>query len=353
MSDIVEGTATQAQSSNDAKLVAAARELADDLFFPNALQTDAAGVVPRAQLDALVEAGFSGVSSDDRPGAAPVSMATMAQVLETLAGGCLTTAFVWAQHLGAARAASTSSGPVRARWSARLAGGDARGGVAFAHILRPGDPLTAATRGDGCWRFNGSAPWVTGWGYIDVMHAAARHGDDIVWALIEAVDSDSLRSIELDLAAVNSSQTVVVVYEDHVVTDDEVTRVEPFAKWKAGYAHGLRMNGSLPLGVASRCCALLGDAGSAYALQLVEARHQLDEADIEAMPAARANAAMLAVRSAAALVANSGGGAITMSHHAQRLAREAHFLLVQGQTPEIRRHLLDGLATPTGKELGT
>ena len=31
-----------------------------------------------------------------------------------------------------------------------------------------------------------------------------------------------------------------------------------------------------------------------------------------------------------------GGRAITLAHHAQRLAREALFLLVQGQTADIR-----------------
>ena len=40
--------------------------------------------------------------------------------------------------------------------------------------------------------------------------------------------------------------------------------------------------------------------------------------------------------SAAALMARGGGRAIRRDEHAQRLAREALFLLVQGQTPAIR-----------------
>jgi hypothetical protein len=45
----------------------------------------------------------------------------------------------------------------------------------------------------------------------------------------------------------------------------------------------------------------------------------------------------LARRVTDALVAASGGGAISLSHPAQRLSREATFFLIQAQTADLRR----------------
>ena len=107
-----------------------ARRLADEVLFPLALDADTAGVVPVAQLQALADAGFYGISTYcDAP--------LIAELIETIASGCLTTTFVWTQHLGATAAAWYSKGPVRDELSVALATGAKRGGVAFAHMLRP------------------------------------------------------------------------------------------------------------------------------------------------------------------------------------------------------------------------
>ena len=151
------------------ELVAQAQDIADDVLFPRALEADAAGTVPEYQLQCIADGGFYGISTYLRP------TATIAKVIEAFASGCLTTTFVYTQHLGAAAAAHTSDGPVRIELAADLAGGKKRGGVAFAHMLRPGTPMTTTEPVDGGWVMNGSAPWVTGWGHIDVVHAAARH----------------------------------------------------------------------------------------------------------------------------------------------------------------------------------
>ncbi len=56
--------------------------------------------------------------------------------------------------------------------------------------------------------------------------------------------------------------------------------------------------------------------------------------------AVRASALELALRSATALVAATGGAAMSLDAAPQRLAREAVFLLVQAQTPPLRQALL-------------
>lgn len=320
-------------------LVARAKQIADEVLFPNALAADQATGVPEKQLQFLADNGFYAMSTYCEP-------PTIFEVLEALASGCVTTSFVYAQHLGACASAFTSEGPVRAELADDLASGFKRGGVAFAHILRPGTPLTTAQRVAGGWEITGTAPWVTGWGHIDVVHAAARHGDDIVWSLIDAVDSETLTTMPVDFAVVDATQTRELTYQSHFVPDSRVTRVENYDEWRAKYKLGLRANGSLALGVASRCCRLLDEPE--LTTQLDGLRKKLDSIaaqDHAAMTSARSEASLFAVQVATALVAKTGGNAVMMSNHAQRLMREAMFTVVQGQNPEIRAAMLRQLTT--------
>lgn len=331
------------------QLESIAQQIADDTLFPAAIDVDVSGRVPVEQLDVLADAGFYGLTSTDDEFGLGATGATVWAVIEAIASGCLTTAFVWTQHLGPSAAVSrlSESTPV-AEWSQALASGHKRAGVAFAHMLRP-DPTLTTARPDGeGWILDGAAPWVTGWGHIDVVHAAARFEDQIVWGLIDAVESASMAAERLDLAAVNSSATVTLSYTGAKIPADRVTSVEPFADWRARYGLGLRTNGSLALGVARRCCALLGSAE--FDAELVAARARLDvaalePAEIDAVAQARAGASAFAMRAAAALVTATGGRSVTMHEHAQRLVREAMFLLVQGQTPAIKQYLIREFAT--------
>jgi alkylation response protein AidB-like acyl-CoA dehydrogenase len=148
----------------------------------------------------------------------------------------------------------------------------------------------------------------------------------------------------LRLVAVQASATVVLHFDDHFVPDSRVTGIEPRAGWAVRDAAGLAPNGSLALGVAGRCCALLGETGLDD--ELVAARRALDDATVESLPAVRAHAAELASRAASTLVVSAGSRSILMDHHAQRLAREAMFLLVFGTRPTIRAALLGRLGFP-------
>jgi len=337
---------TRADNNGDTDTVERARRLASEHLFPTALTVDRSGRVPVEQLAMIADAGFYGLTSTDPDHGLAADDATVCAVIEALASGCLTTAFVWTQHLGAAAAASAADEAVRDRWERPLATGECRAGVAFAHLLRTGPPLTVAEPTDDGWRFSGSAPWVTGWGHIDVVHAAARHGDDIVWALIDASPRPTLRAQQLQLAAVNASATVTLEYDGDPVAAGRVTRIESWADWKHRYSFGLRTNGSFALGVAHRCCDLLDRRDASATLDSIRA--ELDAADVESMPHARARASAFAVRAASAVVAATGGRSVTMVEHGQRLLREAMFLLVQGQTPAIRDHLMTDLLGPTG-----
>jgi alkylation response protein AidB-like acyl-CoA dehydrogenase len=325
--------------SNEALIEAAAR-LADDVLFPRAIATDNAGTVPTASLDVIAGAGFYGLFGPKRFGGLDADPSTAGLVIEALAGGCLTSAFIWAQHHVAVRLASAGSEETAQRWAKPLCTGVLRAGVAFAHLRREGlAPITARPDGEG-WRIDGTAAWMTGWGAIDVINVAAVCDDRIVWFLCDAVEGPSVRVDPVPLSAVNSSGTVTLHLTDHVVAPDRVLGVNPLGEWRSRDGANLRQNGSFPLGLALRCARLIGEAGASIELAVDGARAELDARaqaeDVEGLAAARAEATWLAVRASAALTVAGAGRSMITDAHAQRLGREAMFLLVQGQTAPIR-----------------
>ncbi len=234
--------------------------------------------------------------------------------------------------------AGSATPGLRDEWLAPLCRGERRAGIALAGN-RPGPPILRAKRtATGDVVLDGEAPWVSGWGRIDVLLVAARHDDTVVSALIDAAPSATLEVERLHLVGVNASGTVTLRFRDHLVPAERLVGEEPHAEVLGRDATGLRMNGSLALGVAARCCRLMGP--SALDDELIETRVALDQAGVDELPAARAHASDLAMRAAAALTVTQGSRSILLGQHAQRLAREALFLLVFGTRPPIRDALL-------------
>ena len=314
--------------------VGAARAFADEILFPTANEIDALPIVPRERLDLLAEHGWYGLSAPgsgiDLPGGWPI--------LEAFAGGCLTTTFVWMQHLGTPPACAY--GPEHLRpWVPRLATGERRSTVVFAGLLP--DPRLRARQDGTDWVLDGVAPWVSGWGLSDLVHTAARTPeDDVVWLLVDA-PSSGMRAQPLELLAVNPSATVTLFFDGVRVGVDRETSRFPWAEWPARDAMGLRTNGSLALGVAERCCRLIGSPRLDE--ELDRRRLALDTGTPETMPGARAAAAAFALQAASTLVAREGSTSLVVGNHAERLLREATLLLVFGSRPSIRRELLTRL----------
>jgi alkylation response protein AidB-like acyl-CoA dehydrogenase len=324
----------------------AAAALADGLLFPSAGQVDLTGELPAGHLDALAAAGLYGVQG-------PVDLGGIddfQSVVEILAGGCLTTTFVWIQHHGAVRAVAAGPEGLRRRWLRPLCTGGVRAAVAQAGV-RPGPPTLRASRVPGGYCFDGEAPWVTGWGHVRVIHTAARMADDtVVWALVDAVAGPGLTVEPLHLVAVDASRTVLVRFESLFVSDDRITATIPLADWPVRDAAGLRTNGSLSLGATDRCVRLLEplapDRATALRSELEACRGRLDLATPADLPPARAAASELALRSAATLAVAAGARGILAGEPAQRLLREAAFLLVFGSRPAIRTELLRLVGPP-------
>jgi alkylation response protein AidB-like acyl-CoA dehydrogenase len=312
-------------------------EIADTLLFPNALTTDSANLVPQAHLDLLAAEGFYGVACPLDAGGLGFDTNTVAAIVERLASGCLTTTFVYLQHHSVVRTVASSPN-LRDRWLADLCAGRVRSGIALGGI-RPGVQPLVASRVEGGWRLDGSVPWVTGWGRIDVIMAASLTTDGrIVRALVDASASETLLVEPQTLLAANASGTVTLRFGGHFVPDERVAVIEPYVAPPANDGGG-RTNGSLALGETRRCLALIGP--SPLDAELDARRRQLNEASDDEMAVARAAASEMAMRAAAALVVSTGSRALTPSSQAQRLAREALFLLVFGTRPAIKVSILN------------
>ncbi len=194
-----------------------------------------------------------------------------------------------------------------------------------------------------------SAPWVTGWGRIDALHVAARGpGGDIVWLLVDARERTGLEAerrrlvaVRQQLVAVDASATVRLDFAGLEVPEERVIAVQEAVDLAAMMLARLRINGSLALGVVRRCCRLIGPSSLDDSLETC--RRALDDAGIDDIAEARASASELALRAGAALMVREGSDSVLLDRHAQRLAREALFLLVFGTRPPIRAALLERL----------
>jgi hypothetical protein len=179
---------------------------------------------------------------------------------------------------------------------------------------------------------------MTGWGLVDAVLTTARTDDGrVLSAWVEPLASGTLEATPQRLLAANASCTVELAFAAHFVADERVVALAPYVP-PPPHDGGGRSNGSFALGVARRVCQLLGP--SPLDAELEARRRQLDGADDESLAAARAAAVELSLRASAALITGQGSRSIVQGAHAQRLAREALFLLVFGSRPAIRQALL-------------
>jgi alkylation response protein AidB-like acyl-CoA dehydrogenase len=329
-----------------AAVLTAARRLADEMLFPDAMQVDRLDVLPPAHLDALAAQGLFGAPAPREAGGLGLDLRELSAVVAEVAGGCLATAFVWIQHFRLVMTLAADAAPpaLRDRWLGPACRGSLRGGIALTGLM-PGPPLLRARPADGGWRVDGTAPWVTGWGLVHLLVVVARGpGDTAVTLLMDAADQRGLTVSRQRLSAVDASRTVRLGFDGVVIPGERLAGQAPFDPAASTQPEGLRVNGSLALGVAGRCCRLLGPGPLDD--ELTACRERLDDAlgaGAAAMAAARAAASELAIRATAALAVRDGSTSVTVDQHAQRLAREAVFLLVFGSRPAIKSALLHQL----------
>lgn len=350
-------------------LVAGARTLAGTLLAPEAADVDAS-TVPRSHLQALGQAGLLGLAAPAALGGSDAPRAVVREVTEVLAGADLATWFVQAQHHGPLRslvaATTAADGPRCGAFDAvvsRLATGDLVAGIAFSHLRRfPDRPVTATRQGDG-WRFDGTAPWYTGWELNDVLLLSGVDDEGlVVHALVDAVASEALvPSARMRVAALEAASTVTLTLRGLVVPEDRVVSTEPITRWAA--ADDLTTVNTNPavFGLTASAVELLaaqgerrgereavavaGRLGERLAVLRAEAYGLVDgvppQEETARRLAVRAQAHRLMIDATSALVIAGAGASMAAGAAAQRKAREGLFLLVQAQTRAGRASALD------------
>ncbi|WP_239151920.1 acyl-CoA dehydrogenase family protein [Virgisporangium aurantiacum] len=324
-------------------LVRRAVEIADDVLFPAALAVDRADRVPAGHFDRLAGAGLYGLFAPPA-----VDFPTVAAVTAALAGGCLATAFVWIQHHGPLIAVAERA----PHWVPLLASGERTAGIAMASVRGPA-PVRVRPVADG-YRLDGSVDWVTGWGLVDVVQVAALDENDVVhYLLVDLTPGPTMSADLVDVVTTRASRTATVTFTGHPVPADRLLRTVPLDEWTRSEAAGSTLNGFLSIGVAARCCRLLGPTPlddevdrcreALLTADGPDARQSPPSATDLPLPAARAAASELVLRASAALVVHTGSRAVRLDNHAQRIAREAIFLQTFGSRPSIRAALLTRL----------
>lgn len=337
---------------SDHPLVTAAGELAASVLAPAAADVDENGV-PRSHLDAIARAGLLGVVAPTSAGGAAAGVPVLREVTEILAGADAATWFVQAQHHSPVRMlAASPDTPAARRYLPKLASGELVAGIAFSHLRRFPERAVTATKTATGWRFDGAAPYYTGWGLNDVAFIAGVTDDDrVVFGVVGAREGAGLTAkAKLRTSALDAAQTVVLRVDAVDVDDGDVVLVQPVEEWLAADGETSANANPAVFGVGRSALALLRETGvrrkepeairaaDVWCARLDDVRARAyaladaASADVSARLAARAEALDVLIAVTTAAVAANSGPAMGRAHPAQRKAREALFLLVQAQT---------------------
>ena len=287
----------------------------------NAKVVDFADLVSSQQFSVLADAGLYGVFAPLSTGGLDLDLSDLCAVVEELASACLTTTFVWIQHFRLLRALLDPTTPDSIRELLPLAvSGQIKGGVALGGLL-PGPPRLRATETRDGWHLNGEAPWVSGWGIVDLLFLTARQSDDtVVSFVVDAVDQPGLGVTRCRLSAMNASSTVQLTFDDLRIPEDRYVGSQPYAPGR-------------------RCCELLGP--TSLDDEFRRCREDLEAFETTDIAVSRARAAELAVRAAHVLAVSRGSRSAISGDIAERTTREAALLLVFASRPAIKNALLD------------
>jgi len=309
--------------------------------------------VQRATLDRLAAAGLYGIQGPEWAGGAEATGPTYRRVAELLAGADANTWLVWFQHHPVVRMLAASENEALKSHLPDLCSGKARAGVAFSHLRSSVPSITARRDGDG-WSLTGRQPWCTGWGLIDVILIGAVTDDDqVLLALVPAVESDVLRpTAPLSLAAMNGTRTVALDVHGLGVAAEQVVVLAPRADWIAGDAMRAANVQPSAVGIALAALEVLRERAPEQAAllgarlnELRERAYELSDLpptaeDTEERLGLTAGLLLIGVEITSTLVVSLGGSALATSQPAQRWAREATFHLVFAQTADLRRAVL-------------
>lgn len=345
-------------------LVIRAREYAETVLRPAALVTDRDGV-PARRIGELAALGLLNHTAPVEYGGAGIDRNTERRLHEIIAGACFNTWLVWAQHAPMAGriAESRTPGTVLPELAERVLRGEVLLGAGVSDVRRYPEHYLRAHRSAGGWTFDGTISWVSGWGLHAALALAAVDPDTetVVTALVPAGERITSAG-PLPLSAVTGSRTArarvdrVFVPDSHVLTTHTLAHSRHLDIGVASDARGhhfglaetvlneLERTESAREVVRTWRPRVAEIRSTAYALaDEATARGGGEHRLPERLATKVASGEALAVLTRALLIARAGRGLGT-DDTAQLHARSALFVLVQGQTTDVRRAQLARLA---------
>ncbi|MEM9267233.1 MAG: acyl-CoA dehydrogenase family protein [Cyanobacteria bacterium P01_F01_bin.13] len=230
-------------------------------------------------------------------------------------------------------------------------------GVGFSHLRRAQQPVTAAKTAGG-YVFNGTVPWITGFSIFQHWMLAAQLSDGqavFVLAPFHTIENSLLFSAPMQLAALESTQTVTATLQHWFAPEELVLDIKP-AGWiqKADMGYPLTHN-FFALGCAQGGLDILERAQSSIFPKISETYERLKREvsrcreetygtlgqPSEQRIQLRAWAIDLAVRCGHGAVIVSRGAANFGEHPAQRVYREALAFSVSGQNNNVMNASLE------------
>ncbi len=347
------------------ELLARARDLAERVLAPRGGETDQGDRVPTGNIRCLAEAGLLGLTTPVEYGGHEAPATVVRALLEILASACGVTVFVVFQHLVACRhIAGSENETLKAGLLPDLAAGRRFCTLAFSHLRRPGPPAVRVEETGDAYRFNGTAPWSTGWGLADDTLLAGTLPDGrSVWVVAPLDEGDTLAaSAPMRLCAMTASATVSLTCRDLLVGRERWVKTMTGEQLEGDTAGAILFFSSLSLGAAvgaaslirtiarSRGSAMLDAAATTLERETDAARAAVDGAaarlTMEEALRVRAWCVDLGVRAAHAAVTASSGRANLIDAPAQRLFREAMVYTLTAQTAELQAATLQRLVRP-------
>ncbi|MEV4156962.1 acyl-CoA dehydrogenase family protein [Nocardia salmonicida] len=354
-----------AQDNPSEELLVRVRDYAEQVLRPAALSTDRDGVLAD-RIDELGDLGLLNHLAPSEFGGLAIDRDTDRRVHEIIAGACFNTWLVWAQHAplaGRIATARAAGAPVSAL-AARILRGELLLGAGVSDVRRFPDHYVAARKAANGWTFEGTLSWVSGWGLNSALTVAAVEPDTetVVTALVP-IGERTRSAGPLELGAVAGSRTARVHLDEVFVPDENVLTTQSLDEARfadAGTAsdaraHHFGLAETILTELERSTVPLAADVAATWRPRVADIRSTAyalaDEATAagggphrleERLATKVASGEALSAISRALLITRSGRG-LGGDDTAQLHARSVLFVLVQGQTADVRRAQLAAL----------
>ena len=321
----------------------------------NSLRPEVHGahIWPQKQLELICSSGAARLFMPRRLSGAETTVPQQLDVMMRLSHACLSSTFVFSQHLGAIkRLIFREDSPYLKRRISAFINGERLTSLGLSHLKHTGDSLLKACFVDGGIKLSGRIPWVTGAAYIHDLYLGARLEDGrCLYALCPMKKSPTI-SIEdgFSMAALSETSTSAVLFDDHFIPASHVVNVGEDNRF--GLATGGLTAIAMALGHAKRALDEINDIGLkassidvSSALDLSFARWSDLRDKLYGQSPDRDNlralSTDLALAASQSLLLVTRGTGFQRGALAQLLCRQALFFLVWSNTESSRERLIN------------